>query len=81
MFFMCNKGVLKTVRIDSEKFREYTCKKCKHYANDKPVFGKCFGDRMYSCARMRMFNSKEFENYTGINLNRRYKEDGIKDND
>lgn len=63
------------MRIDSEKFREYTCKKCKQYTGDKPVFGKCLGDRMYSCARMKLFNSKEFEEYTGIVLNRRV-EDG-----
>ena len=62
------------MRIDKDRFLESTCKKCKHYTGDKPVFGKCLGDRMHSCARMRLFNSKEFEEYTGIELNRRYKE-------
>lgn len=56
------------MRIDKDKFYEGTCKKCKNLED-------CRGSRMYSCARMRMFNSKEFQNYTGIELNRRYKND------
>lgn len=54
------------MRIDKPRFFEYTCKQCKQYSGDKPVFGKCLGDRMYACARMMLFNSEEFENYTGI---------------
>ena len=56
------------MRIDKKRFFEGTCKKCKQYTGDKPTFGKCLGDRMYSCARMRLFNSKEFEDYTGIKI-------------
>jgi len=54
--------------IDEKRFFEGVCKKCKQYTGDKPIFGKCLGDRMYSCARMRVFNSKEFEDYTGIKI-------------
>ncbi len=38
------------MRIDEKRFFEGTCKKCKQYTGDKPTFGKCLGDRMYSCA-------------------------------
>ena len=62
------------MRIDKNRFYEGTCKKCKRLEY-------CYGGSVLSCARMRLFNSKEFEEYTGIELNKRYKEDGIKDND
>ena len=58
------------MRIDSERFKEGVCKKCKQYTGDKPEFGKCqsaHGNRL-NCASMRMFNSKEFEEWTGISL-------------
>lgn len=62
------------MRIDRNRFYKGTCKNCKRLEH-------CQGGNMYSCARTRIFNSREFENYTGISLNRRYKEDGIKNND
>lgn len=45
--------------VDKNRFFEGTCKACKNVEN-------CKGREMYSCARMRMFNYKEFEKYTGI---------------
>ncbi len=62
------------MRIDKKRFYEGTCKKCKRLEY-------CKGGSMYSCARLRSFNLEEFEKYTGIELNRRHKEDGIKDKD
>lgn len=57
------------MRVDVNGFRDSTCTKCKNYTGDKPTFGKCQADRgtIYSCARMRTFESESFKTYTGIN--------------
>lgn len=59
------------MRVDVNGFRDSTCTKCKNYTGDKPTFGKCQADtgKIYSCARMRMFENKNFEAHTGVKRN------------
>ena len=59
------------MRVDVDGFRSSTCTKCKNYTGDKPAFGKCQADKgkIYSCARMRMFEYESFTTYTGVKRN------------
>lgn len=54
--------------IDNTKFRELTCNKCRQFTGEKLVIGKCLAspDKIFDCAKMRLFNHSEFANITGI---------------
>lgn len=58
------------MRVDTKKFKEKTCTKCKKFTGDKLIFGKCAAEfsNIYNCARMRMFNKQEFIDWTGIEI-------------
>ncbi len=49
------------MKVDIEKFKESTCKKCHRYS-EKPIFGKCLADKtdIYRCARREIFERKRY---------------------
>lgn len=56
------------MKVDVDMFRRNTCSKCKNYFNGKIDINKCIAAKgiVYVCAKMKMLDKKEFENYTGI---------------
>ncbi len=44
------------MRVDTYRFMQQVCRKCKKYTGSKPVFGKCMATKtdIYRCAGRRM---------------------------
>lgn len=59
--------------IDTDKFKRGICSKCKRYTS-KLQFGKCEASTydIYDCRDMQIFNTNEFEKWTGIDMFKRY---------
>lgn len=56
------------MKVDVDIFRRNTCIKCKNYFDGNIDINKCIAAKgiIHVCAKMKMLNNKEFENYTGI---------------